>query len=456
MCRKGEGAITRDGDGRGMAGEAAVLSPRTTTTLTPEEEAEWQAREYAAYLALKRGEPVRYRAPGEKVGRPFFYKRRPVSYKVTRAEPAEEALAILYETILTAMEEADDFVALVAEAHRLRFINTIENQLETTPGITLPEGFFPAFAALSQGEEQQLDAVLAKLRLEYLQTLERIASSYATRIGMKTREALEIKALVLSRPTRPQVETRIEQEKERLRTRINQRLDQLRQRALGITHYVWRSQDDARVRPAHAQNDGRIFSWSTPPSTGHPGDDFGCRCSAEPHFDEEPFRDAITEIPIELFTGGLGIAAIRAGGREIILNIFRRLTALIRATESEEVVPEGEEIVPDGEEIVPEGENPPPPNNDIFQRPEGVPEEWVEEPAGKGDGVKYVDPENVHNDVRIQRGNPESDFPSQRNDYVKWKRNGQWLDKNGNPVLGDSPEAHIPFDEFNFDIELFR
>lgn len=48
-------------------------------------------------------------------------------------------------------------------------------------------------------------------------------------------------------------------------------------------HYIWRTRKDGRVRPEHAKNEGLVFSWENPPPTGHPGEDFGCRCSAEPY-----------------------------------------------------------------------------------------------------------------------------------------------------------------------------
>lgn len=48
------------------------------------------------------------------------------------------------------------------------------------------------------------------------------------------------------------------------------------------THYVWRTRGDGKVRPSHAANDGKIFAWDDPPPTGHPGEDYGCRCTAEP------------------------------------------------------------------------------------------------------------------------------------------------------------------------------
>ena len=47
--------------------------------------------------------------------------------------------------------------------------------------------------------------------------------------------------------------------------------------------YVWRTQEDSKVRPSHAANDGKIFAWDNPPPTGNPGEALGCRCWAEPY-----------------------------------------------------------------------------------------------------------------------------------------------------------------------------
>jgi hypothetical protein len=47
-------------------------------------------------------------------------------------------------------------------------------------------------------------------------------------------------------------------------------------------YYVWHTRGDGKVRASHAENDGKIFSWSHPPITGHPGEDYGCRCEALP------------------------------------------------------------------------------------------------------------------------------------------------------------------------------
>lgn len=66
-------------------------------------------------------------------------------------------------------------------------------------------------------------------------------------------------------------------------SKLNGQIAQKRQSDLGIEEYVWRTVGDERVRDSHAAKDGRRFRWDDPPAdTGHPGDDFQCRCSAEP------------------------------------------------------------------------------------------------------------------------------------------------------------------------------
>lgn len=60
-------------------------------------------------------------------------------------------------------------------------------------------------------------------------------------------------------------------------------------------YYIWSTQDDDKVRPSHAANEGRIFAWDNPPATGNPGDEPGCRCMAVPYYGN-PYPDAIEPI----------------------------------------------------------------------------------------------------------------------------------------------------------------
>lgn len=59
--------------------------------------------------------------------------------------------------------------------------------------------------------------------------------------------------------------------------KFNSNLNMVRQKSVGVTKYMWSTSMDERVRPSHAENEGKIFSWDDPPSeTGNPGDDINC------------------------------------------------------------------------------------------------------------------------------------------------------------------------------------
>lgn len=46
--------------------------------------------------------------------------------------------------------------------------------------------------------------------------------------------------------------------------------------------YIWRTVGDDKVRGAHAARNNHRFRWDDPPEGGHPGEDYGCRCWAQP------------------------------------------------------------------------------------------------------------------------------------------------------------------------------
>lgn len=69
-------------------------------------------------------------------------------------------------------------------------------------------------------------------------------------------------------------------------SKINGNLNQIRQTNIGIESYIWRTADDEKVRPTHDENDNLTFRWDSPPSTGHPGEEVQCRCTAEPDLTE--------------------------------------------------------------------------------------------------------------------------------------------------------------------------
>lgn len=70
-------------------------------------------------------------------------------------------------------------------------------------------------------------------------------------------------------------------------SKLNGQLTRTRQKSIGVEKYIWHTSGDRRVRPTHRANDNEPFSWDDPPSdTGHPGEDFQCRCWAEAIFDD--------------------------------------------------------------------------------------------------------------------------------------------------------------------------
>jgi SPP1 gp7 family putative phage head morphogenesis protein len=64
--------------------------------------------------------------------------------------------------------------------------------------------------------------------------------------------------------------------------KLNAQITATRQIRSGVESYQWSTSGDDRVRDEHAALDGQTFSWLAPPSVGHPGEDFQCRCVAIP------------------------------------------------------------------------------------------------------------------------------------------------------------------------------
>lgn len=59
-------------------------------------------------------------------------------------------------------------------------------------------------------------------------------------------------------------------------------LNERRQTDLGITHFIWQTSQDERVREEHQALQGKRFSWAEgAPEEGIPGEPVMCRCYAE-------------------------------------------------------------------------------------------------------------------------------------------------------------------------------
>lgn len=56
-------------------------------------------------------------------------------------------------------------------------------------------------------------------------------------------------------------------------------------------YYIWRTVGDDKVRGKHAEREGKIFNKNVPPEGGNPGEDYNCRCWAEPYKPEKDFTE---------------------------------------------------------------------------------------------------------------------------------------------------------------------
>ena len=68
-----------------------------------------------------------------------------------------------------------------------------------------------------------------------------------------------------------------------------------------------------------------------------------------------------------------------------------------------------------------------------------IPEDWVEKPLRKGEGVRFLDQRRKGDSVEIETGVPGHKDPVHSGPYVKVSRNGK-VDRiplQGNPMLGD-------------------
>jgi SPP1 gp7 family putative phage head morphogenesis protein len=65
-------------------------------------------------------------------------------------------------------------------------------------------------------------------------------------------------------------------------------LNEARQKEAGVTKYRWRGTLDERERDSHLAHEGEVYEWGeSPADTGAPGEDYQCRCWAEPVIEAE-------------------------------------------------------------------------------------------------------------------------------------------------------------------------
>lgn len=83
--------------------------------------------------------------------------------------------------------------------------------------------------------------------------------------------------------------------------KLNSQINRERQTAAGISEFIWTTSGDERVRESHAELDGQRFSWDDLPEVDGekvaPGEQFQCRCVADPVLPELEDEPNETEEP---------------------------------------------------------------------------------------------------------------------------------------------------------------
>jgi uncharacterized protein RhaS with RHS repeats len=86
--------------------------------------------------------------------------------------------------------------------------------------------------------------------------------------------------------------------------------------------------------------------------------------------------------------------------------------------------------------------------------PKGIPEGWRIKGTREAGGVKYYNPRNRNENVRVMQGNPSSRFPHSQAPYARQQNAaGTYLRRDGTPSPlprggVKDPDAHIPLDQF--------
>ncbi|MBS0224341.1 MAG: hypothetical protein JSR91_26775 [Proteobacteria bacterium] len=121
---------------------------------------------------------------------------------------------------------------------------------------------------------------------------------------------------------------------------------------------------------------------------------------------------------------------------------------------SEERPPSGHGDNPSDTPSEPDQEPPKEPPPPALPKPKGIPDEWIAKPSKKQGGMRYFNPKNAHDQVRVMPGNPKSPNPFQQRPYIVDRNNGRVMDRNGQPIEGanpeKSPDAHIPYEDYTF------
>jgi len=170
-------------------------------------------------------------------------------------------------------------ISTVNRVQRKAFYNALERATQVDlEGLVTEEGLDPLVGASTRANVNLIKSIPAKY-FEQLETL--IYRSTIQGVVPAGGIRAQIEELYGVTKSRAQFIARDQTAK------LNADLTEARNRNLGIEEYVWRitgggKNGDGRVRKTHIARNGHRYRWDTPPAgTGHPGQDYQCRCTAE-------------------------------------------------------------------------------------------------------------------------------------------------------------------------------
>ena len=185
-------------------------------------------------------------------------------------------IRVEYERVVTETRLTD--AAWIATKH-VSCLNRLSLSREFRPLLGADVlSYEPWLQPLAQGFVRDNVALIRTLHTKHFDGLERRAlETFRTGHGQRSG--------ALSKEIREQYQASQKRAKLIARDQIgnlNSAMTRQRQKALGVTHYIWRTWQDGRVRSRHREREGEVFSWDEPPQDGHPGEPIHCRCTADP------------------------------------------------------------------------------------------------------------------------------------------------------------------------------
>lgn len=156
---------------------------------------------------------------------------------------------------------------------------TLANQVASALGVTLVSN------------DKGMQALIDQFALDNARKIQGITQTYATQIADRVGEA--VRTGTRHEDLRAELVERFGVAASRATTIARTQIAALygqtnaqQQKNAGITRFTWRTSHDERVRPEHQALDNEIFEYSAPPAVGIPGEDYNCRCYAEPVLDD--------------------------------------------------------------------------------------------------------------------------------------------------------------------------